>query len=515
MTKIFAMFVLLIGISASVAAKDRALLIGIDRYQDQFVKKLEGCENDTKLLQQFLTTRLGFKEADIKILVNSDATEAKIGLAVQEWLVRGTQPGDRVFFAYSGHGTQIPDQSGDEYLDGVDEALAVYDVKLRTPLVADRPAIPLSGYILDDEVSHWVSELAGRQVVMVFDSCHSGTISRGLDSSDGPESRFLRANLENRPAKTIYSPDYNKNPQSRSLENATEGFLDGKINGVVIISAAHADQEAFPIVDRNTGKLQGALTDLFVTEQSRELIPVGRLQDVLVQGMRKLQTLKLLRPGRSGQYQIPQVELHIQHPALPIFGGSSDTAWTAGPESALFNPLSHAKVEIWTTDGGQAYSVTKPNAQGQPGETIHLAVRTNEAGYLYMWVFSEGDVAKCVYPWPRDPDNKVGAGTYTFPRCIGGAKTCGPNETYEFYASRPVGRDVWVALLTDAPLVLEPNNHEYRWSEAFARIGLAKLQSALTEYVTRATSRSGDVRVVTAPSVTAWQAGSIVLRTYE
>ena len=509
---------LLLGGCFTVVARDRVLLVGIDHYRNKYVKDTKGCENDTKLLHEFLKTKLGFKEENVKLLINDQATEAGIRAAVQQWLIEGTEPGDRVFFAYSGHGTRVPDRSGDEVQDGMDEALAVYDVTVKQPIVSPESVVPESGYITDDDISLWISKLHGRQVVMLFDSCHSGTISRGLSNRDENESRFLRLNTEDPPQKNdVYSPDYDKNPHSRDIDVITEGFLDETVNGIVVISAARSDQEAFSINAPKYGRRQGALTYLFVEKQQNELIPVDKLESTLVAGMEELKQAVLLRRGRNGQYQIPQVQIYLRRQsALPIFGGVTNTSWTAGPEIALNNPLSKATVEIWTADGRRDYSINKVLSNGRIGEPIPIVVRTSTAGYLYVWVFSrgkQGGVAKCLFPWKHDQNNSVQAGSYSFPRCIGGKEKCQGEVTYEYFASEPEGQDLWVALVTDKPLELQSDDYEYSWMEAFQRIGVEKIQSTLSNYAVSVTSRGAGIRLPEKPMVITWQAGVIVLNT--
>lgn len=504
-------------LSSASAAKDRVLLVGIDDYQDGHIKKLTGCENDTKLLREFLTSKLGFDNRDIHDLVNRRATEQNIRNEVRDWLIGGTRPGDRVFFAYSGHGTRVEDSSGDEP-DGMDEALVAYDVKVKQPFVFGKPATPTGGYILDDDISQWITSLYGRQVVMLFDSCHSGTISRGVggETAEG-DSRFLTFEDEQVPRgkENVYSPDYGKGTLSRDMTTTTESFLDKAVNGVVVVSAAKADQEAFSIRVDEHGRKQGALTYLFVKRQQDALIPVGKLQEVLAADMQALARARLLSKGRNGEYQVPQVEIHAQRTSLPIFGGTDDAAWTAAPEVALHNPLSETKVEIWTADNRRDFSITKLDDKGQPGESIPLTVRTSSAGYLYLWVFSKDDEAKCLFPSKYDRQNFVKAEKkYTFPRCRDGLETCQPSQMYEFFASEPEGRDVWVALVTDEPLALREDGYSYRWADAFNIIGLSSVQNALTKYAQQALTRGVGTRPAVKPTVNAWQAGVVVLNTH-
>eukprot|EP00878_Enallax_costatus_P046705 GHUV01056968.1.p1 GENE.GHUV01056968.1~~GHUV01056968.1.p1 ORF type:complete len:155 (-),score=29.75 GHUV01056968.1:155-619(-) len=74
-------------------------------------------------------------------------------------LVSASQPGDILFFHYSGHGTQVPDNS--EETDAKDEALCPTDMNC----------------ITDDDLRSILINLAdGVKFTMVADCCHSGTL---------------------------------------------------------------------------------------------------------------------------------------------------------------------------------------------------------------------------------------------------------------------------------------------------------------------------------------------------
>ena len=74
-----------------------------------------------------------------------------------------------VVFYFCGHGSQYPDQDGDE-ADGLDETLVAYDS--RSTKAFD---------ILDDEIDDLKAELREytTNVTIILESCHSGTGSRG------------------------------------------------------------------------------------------------------------------------------------------------------------------------------------------------------------------------------------------------------------------------------------------------------------------------------------------------
>ena len=157
-------FLIALSLSSTGYAVDRALIVGVERYRDPNVP---GCEADARAMEQLIKSV--YKFAEVKVLINEEATASNIERWFRSWLIAGTQPGDRVFFFYAGHGSQIADDNGDES-DGKDETLAPYDV------------LPKSGanVIRDDLFDEMIGKLNGRRAVLVFDSCHSGTISRGV-----------------------------------------------------------------------------------------------------------------------------------------------------------------------------------------------------------------------------------------------------------------------------------------------------------------------------------------------
>lgn len=136
-----------------------ALCIGINDYPGTG-SDLAGCVNDANDWAAELRSR-GFA---VQKLLNSQATGRAIRNAIGG-LVSGAGRGDVVVVRFSGHGSFVPDDDGDEP-DGTDEVLCPYDVDARGP-------------ITDDELFDLYSARhPGARVVMISDSCHSGTVAR-------------------------------------------------------------------------------------------------------------------------------------------------------------------------------------------------------------------------------------------------------------------------------------------------------------------------------------------------
>lgn len=97
------------------------------------------------------------------ILLGQAATIAAVNAAYQQ-LATDAVPGDIVVITYSGHGGQLPDGSGDETDDFADETWCLYDDQL-----------------VDDEIyEHLAAFKAGVRVLMISDSCHSGSVFRSV-----------------------------------------------------------------------------------------------------------------------------------------------------------------------------------------------------------------------------------------------------------------------------------------------------------------------------------------------
>ncbi|MFN9071183.1 MAG: caspase family protein, partial [Cyanobacteriota bacterium] len=114
-------------------------------------------------------------------LLNSQATKAALVAGFQP-LSSGANSGDTIAITFSGHGTLAPDTSGDE-IDGYDEALCPYDIHQ-------------GNVLLDDEIHELFGKRpSGVRLILISDSCHSGTVTRNAptdpDAADAPRIRYL------------------------------------------------------------------------------------------------------------------------------------------------------------------------------------------------------------------------------------------------------------------------------------------------------------------------------------
>jgi hypothetical protein len=134
----------------------RALLIGCN-YSG--ANQLYGCINDIIQLKGLLIDVYGFAPSEIVTLRDDDPSNMprKARIVQELQALVAANPANTVI-AFSGHGTQVADTSGEE-VDGKDEVIVPCDYQL----------------IKDDELNAILKPYKGSGLA-IFDCCHSGTI---------------------------------------------------------------------------------------------------------------------------------------------------------------------------------------------------------------------------------------------------------------------------------------------------------------------------------------------------
>lgn len=154
----------------------RALVIGINTYQPPTPApdgkpfrwiNLDGAINDAQGMKALLVARFGFAEADIELLTDAAASRQGILEGLQH-LVDRSRPGDVAVIFYAGHGSRVKNSLSAER-DQWDETMVPADSHRGVPDLTDK------------EISEKLNLLLDKQalVTAIFDSCHSGSISRG------------------------------------------------------------------------------------------------------------------------------------------------------------------------------------------------------------------------------------------------------------------------------------------------------------------------------------------------
>jgi hypothetical protein len=120
--------------------------------------ELNACEADAHDMAA-IAKAAGMKPT---VLLTKKATRSHALAAVRS-ACKTLESGDLLFLTYSGHGGQIPDVTGEED-DKLDETWCLYD-----------------GQLIDDEMYLELSHFAaGVRILVLSDSCHSGTVLRAM-----------------------------------------------------------------------------------------------------------------------------------------------------------------------------------------------------------------------------------------------------------------------------------------------------------------------------------------------
>lgn len=168
--KVKTIFLCLLCCSQCVQADFYGLIIGIDQYKN--VNPLDGAVNDAHVLADSLG-KIGAKK--VKLLLNEQATRNEIKKAWDE-LSKEAKDGDTLFFSYAGHGAQQKERASNTEADGKDEFFVLANFDAAGPGTYER--------ILDDDLQEWFSKTPNLNIVLVSDSCHSGTMTRGYKKTN-------------------------------------------------------------------------------------------------------------------------------------------------------------------------------------------------------------------------------------------------------------------------------------------------------------------------------------------
>ncbi len=217
----------------------RALCVGINDYAEL---PLTGCVADAHSWSRSLSAA-GFA---VTRLLNQRATRAGIIDALEQ-MIGASRSGDVLVFQYSGHGTQVPDDNGDESggdTPGLDEALCPFDYHA-------------GALLIDDDIGRIFARVPdGVNLTCFMDCCHSGTLSRfamagksaGHPVAADARPRFLPASPEMVEAHRRFRARGLAGPAAPDLAGAAAG--GGSERGSasmreVVFSACRSDESAW------------------------------------------------------------------------------------------------------------------------------------------------------------------------------------------------------------------------------------------------------------------------------
>ena len=225
-----------------------ALIIGVDHDPNPHPHyQLWGCVNDARLIRQVLTEHFSFPDSGIVSLHDEAASRQAILDAMQR-LVDTVAADDVVFFHFSGHGSRRTAAAGE---DG--------SGKDSTIMPSDSGRDPLPNLdIVDQEINQWLQRLSAktRSVSLLFDCCHSGTITRD------PFAARVRAAPDDSRSLAAMGVDPAAVPRVAKARGTGEAGWLALSDAYVVMSGCRDDEYASEFSDQRGGETirNGALT---------------------------------------------------------------------------------------------------------------------------------------------------------------------------------------------------------------------------------------------------------------
>ncbi|MBY3238224.1 trypsin-like serine protease [Rhizobium laguerreae] len=402
---------------------DRALLIGIDDYEMREAK-LTGSATDVKAMQVFLAKTLAYRPEQIHTLTNRKATREAILAEIDDWLVRQSTPGSRVFLYFSGQGSE---EMGAEATTS--PTLVAADAKL----VREGGKVTVTNQIRETEIAARLNSLKDRRVTLLIDACHVGPGSRSAVAAPSGTVRCLG------PALAALEPPNKSGKEAK--------FSFGGENAMVW-SAVNAGQWA--LVDNEAKPALGVFTRRFI-----EGVQDGVARAADKPNVSNAALLDYVR-RKSDEYCRTHAE-DCRFTPVPQFYGQPDALGrdvitgeeAKTPVAAVENTLKS------DNEAGVAVDVL-PGTAVSIGDKVAMRVSTKKSGYLILVDIDASGKLTQLYPNKRSmglkPSAKSGDNRLDPARPVVVPDARNPYTGFEYVVEGPAGVGMVVAILSDKPI---------------------------------------------------------------
>ncbi|MBY5821769.1 trypsin-like serine protease [Rhizobium leguminosarum] len=402
---------------------DRALLIGIDDYEMREAK-LTGSATDVKAMQVFLVKTLAYRPEQIHTLTNRKATREAILAEIDDWLVRQSTPGSRVFLYFSGQGSEEM---------GADATTSPTLVAADAKLVREAGKVTVTNQIRETEIAARLNSLKDRRVTLLIDACHVGPGSRSAVAAPSGTVRCLG------PALAALEPPNKSGKEAK--------FSFGGENAIVW-SAVNAGQWA--LVDREAKPAVGVFTRRFI-----EGVQDGVARAADKPNVSNAALLDYVR-RKSDEYCRTHAE-DCRFTPVPQFYGQPDALGrdvitgeeAKTPVAAVENTLKS------DNEAGVAVDVL-PGTAVSIGDKVAMRVSTKKSGYLILVDIDASGKLTQLYPNKRSmglkPTAKSGDNRLDPARPVVVPDARNPYTGFEYVVEGPAGVGMVVAILSDKPI---------------------------------------------------------------
>ncbi|MFY9261879.1 MAG: caspase family protein [Gallionella sp.] len=408
-----------LGCAGEALAVDKALIVGVGNYQLPSAN-LKGIDLDVKMASD-MALYMGIAPENIHVVMDENATLGRVKEQMT-WLSQNVGDKDRVFFYFSGHGTQVPDKNTEE-ADGLDEAMVLHDIDGKS----------YNGLYVDDDFGAALKRIPSQNMVVMVDACHSGTGTKSWGSSGNSfnvnEGQMKFLNLFNVKPKASHTRDYGVAEKSTGEDN------------YLAIAAAQDNQQS--IATRRGSLFTVAFRDAFDEERSKGSFS---LQKVFKSTEARLASSGVkFQPNLSGN-------MGIANSAMKVASNAGDSAAPATPTAtptASATPAAPRNGPLWgkltkLLTGMPVLDITAPSVLLN-GEKTEFTIDIPAKGYLNVVMVGPTDNGTVLFPNSFAKDNRVEAGKFTFPSAKMG---------FKITAMPPYGKTMVVAFLSEEPLNL-------------------------------------------------------------
>jgi hypothetical protein len=424
----FAALMVLLAGPLAAAQTQRALLIGINTYQPQGTtaehpagctygrcelkafQNLDGSVNDAQSMADLLTSaKFGFPANQVALLTNPAPPHPRPGVtvlpasqtshdgilaAMQKYLVDLPKKGDTVVFYDASHGslrvnskgTKLTVVVGGKYVHA-DSTLVPSDAYMGGYDVRDREMTRIFNAAIDK----------GVHLTVIFDSCHSGGITRGI----GP--KYVERTLAFDPRDINEAPDTQTPPSER------------KENPALIFSAAQQDETAKELPSTGpSAEPHGAFTAALL--ETLEVLPADTPASLVYERVRAV------LEGSSVPEQEPDLDASEARRQQPLFGGAAAKSGKVRTTALGTNNDGAVSLDIGQAAGlgiGTEFASEQPGKDGAPiivrikelngiarstADVVSPANATVAPGEIFdlsKWVPNESSVLR-IWLWPSN-----------------------------------------------------------------------------------------------------------------
>lgn len=362
---------------AGAAPGGAALVSAATEDTRRTVKSLDGSVNDALAMAAMLrNAKYGFTE--VRVIRNEEATRSGI-LAALEQLIAESKRGDVVVFYYAGHGSQRLNSLADIKLNRLDQTIVPADANAGQFDIRNTELAGLFDRLLD----------VGVRLTLIFDSCHSGSITRG----ETAPSKTRWASADPRDARDSVRPPP---PESRP-------------RGALFLAAAEDFQSAQEATDAIDQKPHGAFTSalLRVMRQVPASEPAAQLftrvrailqqddrpQDPVLRGIGDDPRRPLFGDARGELAGGTTVAVQRVEGDEIILQGGLELGFGVGTELSLGDSVKRTPVRVRVTDMAGMGSSRAVAMSGQAS-----ALRSGDLMVVRKWVEPDRPVLRTWIP---------------------------------------------------------------------------------------------------------------------